>query len=117
VTNHTEFTGKALYTGAFLIAMNKEKYESLPDDLKAVIDANSGAEFSAQAGKFAEAADAKARQIAVDLGNTITVLDAAQSAEWEAAAKPTYDTWLAESAAAGFDGQAILNDALTLLGN
>lgn len=115
VKNHTEFTGKALYTGAFLIAMNKDKYEALPDDLKAIIDANSGAEFSAMAGKFAGEADAKARQIAVDLGNSITVLDAAQSAEWEAAAKPTYDTWLAESAAAGFDGQALLNDAIGLL--
>lgn len=115
VTNHTEFTGKAMYTGAFLIAMNKDKYDALPEDLKAIIDANSGAEFSAMAGKFAGEADAKARQMAVDLGNSITVLDAAQSAEWEAAAKPTYDTWIAESAAAGFDGQALLNDAMGLL--
>jgi TRAP-type C4-dicarboxylate transport system substrate-binding protein len=115
VTNHTEFTGKAMYVGAFLIAMNKDRYNALPDDLKAVIDANSGVEFSAMAGRIGQAADAKARQIAVDLGNTITVLDAAQSAEWEAAAKPTYDAWVAESAAAGFDGQALLNDALGLL--
>ncbi|WP_291738123.1 TRAP transporter substrate-binding protein, partial [Leisingera sp. F5] len=34
VENHTEFTGKALYTLTFVLAMNKEKYESLPDDLK-----------------------------------------------------------------------------------
>ncbi len=114
VKNHTEFTGKALYTSAFLIAMNKDKYNALPDDLKAIIDANSGAEFSAMAGKFAQDADAKARQMAVDLGNTITVLDAAQSAEWEAAAKPTYETWIAESAAAGFDGQALLDEAIAL---
>jgi TRAP-type C4-dicarboxylate transport system substrate-binding protein len=115
VTNHTEFTGKAMYVGAFLIAMNKDRYDALPDDLKAVIDANSGVEFSAMAGRIGQEADAKARQIAVDLGNSITVLDAAQSAEWEAAAKPTYDAWIAESAAAGFDGQALLNDALGLL--
>lgn len=116
VSNHTEFTGKAIYTGAFLIAMNKDKYESLPDDLKAVIDANSGAEFSAMAGRIGQEADAKARQIAVDLGNNITVLDAAQSAVWEEAAKATYDTWIADSAAAGFDGEAILNEARSLLG-
>ena len=80
VKNHTEFTGKAMYVGAFLIAMNKEKYNALPDDLKAVIDANSGLEFSALAGKLSQEADAKARQIAVDLGNNIIQLDAAQSA-------------------------------------
>ena len=115
VKNHTEFTGKAMYVGAFLIAMNKEKYNALPDDLKAVIDANSGLEFSALAGKPSQEADAKARQIAVDLGNNIIQLDAAQSAVWEEAAKPTYEAWIAETAAAGFDGQAILNDAQTLL--
>jgi TRAP-type C4-dicarboxylate transport system substrate-binding protein len=116
VKNHTEFTGKAMYVGAFLIAMNKDKYEALPDDLKAVIDANSGLEFSALAGKTSQEADAKARQIAVDLGNSITVLGAEQSAEWEAAAKPIYEAWIAESAAAGFDGQAILDEATALLG-
>lgn len=116
VKHHTEFTGKSMYVGAFIIAMNKDKYNSLPDDLKAVIDANSGVEFSALAGKTSQEADAKARQIAVDLGNSIVTLDAAQSAVWEEAAKPTYEAWIAESAAAGFDGQAILDDAKALLG-
>ncbi|ETD66580.1 C4-dicarboxylate ABC transporter [Pelistega indica] len=36
-----------LYSTLFTIAMNKQKYESLPDNLKAVIDKNSGADFSA----------------------------------------------------------------------
>jgi TRAP-type C4-dicarboxylate transport system substrate-binding protein len=116
VKNHTEFTGKSMYVGAFIIAMNKDKYNSLPDDLKAVIDANSGVEFSALAGKTSQEADAKARQIALDLGNSIVTLDAAQSAVWEEAAQPTYEAWIAESAAAGFDGQAILDDAKALLG-
>ena len=34
VHNHTEFSGAALYTLTFVLAMNKDKYESLPDDLK-----------------------------------------------------------------------------------
>ena len=38
VENHTEFEGAALYTLTFIMAMNKEKYASLPADLKAVID-------------------------------------------------------------------------------
>jgi TRAP-type C4-dicarboxylate transport system substrate-binding protein len=47
VSNHTEFGDASLYTTSFIFAMNKDRYESLPDDLKAVIDANSGLEFSA----------------------------------------------------------------------
>ena len=37
VHNHTEFGDNALYTATFMIAMNRGKYDSLPDDLKAVI--------------------------------------------------------------------------------
>ncbi len=43
VSNHTEFPGASLYTTSFVFAMNKGVYDGLPDDLKAVIDANSGA--------------------------------------------------------------------------
>lgn len=115
VKNHTEFTGKALYTGAFVLAMNKDVYDGLPDDLKAVIDANTGVEFSAMAGRIGQEADAGARQMAVDLGNNIVTLTAEQSAEWEAAAQSTYAAWLEEMTAAGIDGQALLDEARTLL--
>lgn len=117
VKNHTEFTGKALYTGAFVLAMNKGVYDGLPDDLKAVIDANSGVEFSAMAGRIGQEADAPARQMAVDLGNNIVTLTAEQSAEWEAAAQSTYTAWLEEMTAAGIDGQALLDEARALLAN
>lgn len=117
VTNHTEFLGKSLYTSAFILAMNPSTYAALPDDLKAIIDANSGAEFSAMAGRIVQAADEKPRKIALDRGNTIVALDAAQSAEWQAAARPTYQVWVDEMAAKGIDGQAILDEAEALLGN
>jgi TRAP-type C4-dicarboxylate transport system substrate-binding protein len=117
VKNHTEFTGKALYTGAFVLAMNKAVYDGLPDDLKAIIDANSGVEFSAMAGRIGQEADAGARQMAVDLGNNIVTLTAEQSAEWEAAAQSTYAVWLEEMTAAGIDGQALLDEARALLAN
>ena len=61
VENHTEFTGKALYTLTFVLAMNKEKYESLPDDLKKAIDDNSGLEFSVFAGGTQADSDGPAR--------------------------------------------------------
>ena len=43
---HTEFEGAALYTLTFIMAMNRDVYNSLPGDLKAVIDENSGLEHS-----------------------------------------------------------------------
>ncbi|HUG60537.1 MAG TPA: TRAP transporter substrate-binding protein, partial [Methylomirabilota bacterium] len=115
VSNHTEFPDAPLYTAAFVLAMNKAKYDSLPDDLKAVIDANSGADFSAEAGRISQEADEPARQIAVDLGNTIIELTPEQIAEWKAAATPTVDAWIAEMDAAGIDGKALVDEARALI--
>ena len=41
-----------------MVTMNKDKYESLPDDLKKVIDDNSGKSMAAKAGKVFDAQDA-----------------------------------------------------------
>ena len=115
VSNHTEFGDAALYTTSFVFAMNKDKYDSLPDDLKAVIDANSGADFSAFAGKTMAAYDAPSREMAVELGNNIVELSPEQVAEWEAAAAPVYDHWKAEMEAAGIDGADLIERAQALI--
>jgi len=115
VSNHTEFSGKALYTLTFVLAMNKPKYESLPDDLKMVIDKNSGLEFSVFAGGTQADADGPSRQLAVDRGNNIITIDAAGTDEWRALSQPIYDEWLADMAAKGKDGQALLDEARMLI--
>ncbi|SFT92101.1 TRAP transporter substrate-binding protein [Sedimentitalea nanhaiensis] len=115
VRNHTEFTGNALYVLTFVLAMNKEKYESLPDDLKKVIDDNSGLEFSVFAGGTQADSDGPARQIAVDLGNNIITLDAEQTAVWKEASQPIYDAWIADMDSKGIDGQALIDEARMLI--
>jgi TRAP-type C4-dicarboxylate transport system substrate-binding protein len=115
VENHTEFEGAALYTLTFVLAMNKEKYASLPDDLKAVIDANSGVELSVFAGGTQADADLPARQIAEDLGNNIIVIDRAGTREWRALSQPIYDEWVADMATRGIDGQALIDEAQMLM--
>lgn len=115
VDHHTEFPGAALYTTSFVFAMNKDKYDSLPDDLKAVIDANSGAEFSALAGKTMADYDAPSRQIAVDRGNTIIELTPEQVDAWKAAAAPVIEQWKAEMTAQGIDGADLVQRAEALI--
>ena len=115
VENHTEFGEEALYTTAFIFAMNKEAYEALPDDLKAVIDDNSGLEFSASAGAQMQADDGPAREIAEDRGNTIIELSEEQIADWRAAAAPTIDAWVAEMDENGMDGTGLIERARTLI--
>jgi len=108
VHNHTEFPGRAVYVATFILAMNKGRYAALPADLRAIIDAASGAEFSAQAGRLQQAADAPMRAEAVAMGNRVTLLDEAEVARWQAAAEPVVAGWLAELAAAGIDGADLL---------
>ncbi|MGR3678554.1 MAG: TRAP transporter substrate-binding protein [Paracoccaceae bacterium] len=115
VENHTEFTGKALYTLTFVLAMNKEKYDSLPDDLKKAIDDQSGLEFSVFAGGAMQDADAPAREAALDYGNEVITLDEAATAEWRDLSQPVYDNWLADMSEKGIDGQALLDEAQALI--
>ncbi len=115
VENHTEFAGRALYTLPFVLAMNKEKYDSLPDDLKKAIDDNSGLDMSVFAGGTMADADLPARQAAMDNGNTIIELTAEQTAVWRERSQPIYDQWLAEMKERGIDGQALLDEATQLI--
>ncbi|KIN71227.1 TRAP transporter substrate-binding protein [Sulfitobacter guttiformis] len=116
VSNHTEFEGPGLYTLGFVLAMNNDSYNNLPDDLKAVIDANSGMEFSVFAGGTQAEADGPARQIAVDLGNTIVTVDAATAqSDWLPVVEPIVADWVAEMTSNGHDGQSLIDEAKALM--
>lgn len=115
VHNHTEFEGPALYTLTFVLAMNKAVYDGLPVDLKAVIDRNSGLDFSVFAGGTQADADGPARQIAVDLGNRIITIPANETAEWRTLVDPIYVNWVAEMKGKGIDGQALIDEARSLM--
>lgn len=115
VENHTEFQGPALYNLTFVLAMNKDKYDSLSDDLKAAIDANSGHDFSVFAGGTQADADGPARQLAVDRGNNIVTVSEADAAKWEEVVRPIYDSWVADMESKGIDGQALIDEARALM--
>ena len=115
VDHHTEFGDAALYTTAFVFAMNRDRYESLPDDLKAVIDENSGEAFSAFAGATMAEYDAPSRQIAVDAGNDIIELDDEQVELWREASRATIDAWVEETDGEGLDGTGLVERARALI--
>lgn len=113
VENHTEFEGNALYTLTFVLAMNKALYDGLSDENKAVMDANSGLDFSVFAGGTQADADGPAREVAVEAGNNIiTVSD---TSEWQALSQPIYDAWVADLDSKGVDGNALITRAKDLM--
>ena len=113
---HTEFEGPALYVLTFLMVMNQEKYDSMPADLQAVIDEQSGLSFSVFAGGQQSDADGPAREIAVENGNEIYTVPAADVQAWRDLVEPIYESWTADMDGLGRDGQALIDRARTLMG-
>ncbi len=114
---HTE-TGpgqRKMSNTIFVVAMNEAKYNSLAPELKKVIDANSGAEASAWAGRVWDGTIAPGRKSATDRGNTVNVLTAAEYQRWEKATEGVAQDWLKDLAAKGVDGKPLLESARALL--
>ena len=64
-------TNIPFYSSPIIVTMNKDKYESLPDDLKKVIDDNSGKSMAKVAGKVFDEDDARYMAQAREKGDTI----------------------------------------------
>ena len=104
-----------LYASLFSLVMNKQKYDSLPDNLKKVIDDNSGVELSASIGKAWDESVTEAKKPAVDHGNQVNVITGAELARIQEAAKKVESDWVAEVTAKGYDGAAMIKRARDLI--
>ncbi|MGC1498259.1 MAG: TRAP transporter substrate-binding protein [Sulfitobacter sp.] len=113
VENHTEFEGPALYNLGFVLAMNEGVYNGMPADLQKIMDDNSGMKLSVFGGGVQSDADGPARALAVEMGNNIiTITD---TTEWQAIVNPIYDTWVEEMKSKDIDGQALIDQARSLM--
>ncbi|WP_126979086.1 TRAP transporter substrate-binding protein [Frigidibacter oleivorans] len=106
---------RGLYANTNVLLMNAASYEGLSDDLRGVIDANSGIELSRRIGKTYDAFEAVGRDMVEKQGNEIVEIPAEEIARWSEAALPVYAAWEAKLNDAGHDGAAILARANALL--
>jgi TRAP-type C4-dicarboxylate transport system substrate-binding protein len=114
-SSETDPKARALYTAVFILAMNQAKYDSLPADLKRVIDANSGAALSKTMGVQWDASAPPARKIAADRGNTFHVIPASELENWQKATAHLPDDWVKDVNAKGQDGKMLLQSAKDLI--
>jgi len=114
-TAEPDRTAPALYTALFVVPMNKAKYGSLPADLKAVIDKNSGREFSAFLGKTQSGNDAPGKEKMIAGGHQITVIQKAELEAWKKASSHIDDEWIADMNKRGLNGAALVKDAQSLI--
>ena len=114
---HAEFdpAGGSLYTTTFVMAMNKAKYNSLPPDLKKIIDNNSGMETSAWLGKAQQEGDLPGRKAASDRNNTIFTVSPAEAQEFRRKSRALEVEWVEDMNKRGYDGRKLLDTARALI--
>ena len=114
---HTEIPGSpTLYTASFFLAMNKAKYEAMPAEARAVIDANAGQAFARMAGPMWDnEAAAVSAMVRARPGNTISIISEEEKARWVAATLPVHAAWIEQVKARGLDGTKLIADARALV--
>lgn len=110
---HTEI---GMYTTAFATFMNKKRYESLPADVRRVLDettsANAG--YWKRVGALWDAAEAPGKKAVLDRKNEIHVVSKEDRKKWRDAVRGLDDKWAAEMEKKGLPGKALLKESRTL---
>ncbi len=113
---HAEVSGGySLTTATSIYVMNQKKYDSLPADLKKIIDDNSGRETSALAATAFRKGDEGGRAAASNRGNQINQIPPEEVERWKKAVQPVTDEWIADVTSKGYDGRKLYDRAAELV--
>ncbi|WP_289051647.1 TRAP transporter substrate-binding protein [uncultured Psychrobacter sp.] len=105
-------TNIPFYSSALMMTMNKEKYESLPDDLKKVIDDNSGMALTKKVGKMWDRTDLIGLQAAKDRGaEVIDIPDPLNDPDWKGPLLKGTQKYLDDVSALGLDAEGVYKKA------
>lgn len=97
-------------TSTFMIGMNKERYDSLPDDLKKVIDDHSLGNIAATYGQVWDDIEEYGKKLRRETGELIELSEDEMKA-FDDRAKTVVDKWIAEATGNGMDGSGMVEKA------
>lgn len=110
--HHTEFPAKTrIDSPVFVLLMSDSTYKGLADDLKKVMNDNSGPAVAAAITKALEATAASARKSAADRGDSITSIAADALPEWQKAAQAATEAWIKSSSTGGANTKSFVDAA------
>jgi TRAP-type C4-dicarboxylate transport system substrate-binding protein len=109
---HAELAGSpTLCTSTLVLAMNRTSYDSLPADLKRVLDDNSGNSAAETAGRMWDAQSALVEDAVRKRGNAIETISADEVRRWRTGSEPAIERWLAQMKERGHDGGKLIDAA------
>jgi TRAP-type C4-dicarboxylate transport system substrate-binding protein len=110
---HTEV---GMYTTVFATFMNKKKYESLPADIRKVLDESTAAAggYWKRVGASWDSAEVPGRKSITDRKGEILVLSGEERGRWRQALRGLDDKWARDMDGKGLPGTALLKEARAL---
>lgn len=97
-------------TTAFQVSMNEDRWNSLPEDLQAVLTEASGGDWLREVGTVWTDADESAIAMASEAGNTHIVLSREEMDAFNAALQGVVEAWIAQHEG-DFDARALVESA------
>jgi len=101
-----------LYTMPMMIVMNKKKWNKLPEDVKTLIENNTGLKMSMAAGKAFDDMEIPFRGICLKKGMEEILLDPSEYQKMKDSTLPLRKEWVKDMEAKGLPGKAIFKTAL-----
>jgi TRAP-type C4-dicarboxylate transport system substrate-binding protein len=92
------------YSTAMFVVMNKQKWNSLPADVKAIFE-KVNAEYAEKQGKLWDQIDKEGRGFTLQKNNKILSLTPQEDARWKAAVKPILDDYVNRMKGKGLPGE------------
>jgi TRAP-type C4-dicarboxylate transport system substrate-binding protein len=105
------YTPADFYSMVFWVAMNKKKFESLPDNVKKIIEENSGLALSRAHGKSFDQTYAAMKQVCLKTGMQQVTFPDSEMKRLIKLTEPLKDQWVKDMQAKGLPGKAVLEAA------
>jgi TRAP-type C4-dicarboxylate transport system substrate-binding protein len=103
------------YTMTMMVVMNKRKYDSLPDDIKKVIDQTTGIVMSREAGRVYDTTRPIHKEKCLEKGMVVIQLPPEDTKKLEELTMPLRREWIEEMDQKGLPGKAVLDAAIEFI--
>ena len=108
VTDYITAAFSAAYTTTFFVAMNKDKWQSLPADIKDIIT-QVNREWAPRHGDAWDASDMQGIKFFLEQGGEVIGIDKKEAASWHSAVHPIVEDYIDKVGKKGINGREVVD--------